>query len=121
MRELMLVILVFLEKHFFLRNLKEFGFGKKSMEGVILIEAEELVATLMNLTGKPISTHSLFNPVEISLIPFQARNSWYYIIVQQNIWLLFQAVVNSFWQICVGERFSHDDPELAQMVQSVVQ
>ena len=53
----------FFKQRFVLRNLKEFGFGKQSMENVIMIEAEELVFHLKKQSGTPISTRTLFNMV----------------------------------------------------------
>lgn len=46
-----------------MRHLKEFGFGRKSMESIILTEAEELVRDFGKDAGKPISTTTRFNAV----------------------------------------------------------
>jgi len=51
------------KQRFALRQLKEFGFGRKSMESIILTEAEDLVRGFHSDAGTPISTTTRFNAV----------------------------------------------------------
>jgi len=49
------------QRRFVLKNLRDFGFGKSSMEGIIHEEIEEFIASLRETVGQPIQTRGLFN------------------------------------------------------------
>jgi hypothetical protein len=48
------------QRRFVLRNLRDFGFGRKTMEALIHEEIEELMTTFRKEIGKPISTQHKF-------------------------------------------------------------
>ena len=65
------------QRRFALRHLRDFGFGKKSLEPLVVEEAMELISGFRRDLGKPIKTSTRFNV----------------------------AVLNALWQIVSGERF----------------
>lgn len=76
-------------RRFLLRQLRDFGFGKSSMEQLVLEEVKETIDRFKAVKGKTIS----------------------------NTKQIFQiAVINSLWTIVSSERFDHDDPKLTQML-----
>ncbi|ODN00933.1 Farnesoate epoxidase [Orchesella cincta] len=76
-------------RRFLLRQLRDFGFGKSTMEQLILDEVKETIDLLKSSSAKPIS----------------------------NIKEIFQvSVINSLWTIVANERFNHDDPRLLSMM-----
>lgn len=77
------------QRRFTLRHLRDFGFGRKSMEAIIAEEALELTDRLKAHEGKPISTDNAFNA----------------------------AIINALWSLLTGDRFKQDDPELAHALQ----
>jgi len=81
------------QRRFSLRHLKDFGLGKNTMESIILDEAVELISRFREENGRPVSTQNRFNA----------------------------AIINAFWTIVAGERFKHDDPKLAKLVNCVMQ
>ena len=74
-----------------MRHLRDFGFGKTSMEQMILDEAMELIEGLKRDSGKPVITQNRFNI----------------------------AVLNALWTIISGERLRHDDPELQDIIATI--
>lgn len=74
-------------RRFSLRNLRDFGFGKASMESMISDEVSHLLERLRQDSGKPISTLNYFNI----------------------------AVVNALWTITCGKRLKYDDPETIEI------
>nr|QST15073.1 CYP370C4 protein [Diaphanosoma celebensis] len=75
-------------RHFTLRTLRDFGFGKSSIEGLVHFEIEELIKSLSAVRGAPINLANRFN----------------------------LAVVNALWTMIAGTRFPHDDPEAVQSI-----
>lgn len=75
-------------RRFFLRQLRDFGFGKSSMENLILEEVDIVVEKYRKMCGQPVTG---------------MRDS------------LRLALVNSIWQILSSQRFDHDDPELLKL------
>ncbi|XP_035709560.1 methyl farnesoate epoxidase isoform X2 [Folsomia candida] len=73
------------QRRFALRQLRDFGFGRKSMESIIAEEAVELAERLQSHCGKPMSIQMAFNA----------------------------AILNALWSLLTGERFKQDDPDLA--------
>lgn len=61
------------------------------MEHLVLDEISELVENLKKDAGRPISTQNRFNI----------------------------AVLNSLWRIVSGQRFSHDDKQLGNIMESI--
>jgi len=70
------------QRRFALRNLRDFGFGKKSMESLAHEDITELIGNLKKEVGHPIATAGRFHT----------------------------AVLCSLWNIIAGEKFAHDDP-----------
>jgi hypothetical protein len=68
--------------------LRDFGFGKKSMESIIHDEVSDLIERFKQNSGKPMSIDNAFNA----------------------------AVVNAIWSVMTGERFKQDDPELMRAI-----
>nr|QST15081.1 CYP370C12 protein [Diaphanosoma celebensis] len=75
-------------RRFTLRNLRDFGFGKSSLQGLVQSEIAELLSHLEENAGRPIQLSNRFNV----------------------------AVVNALWSITTGQRFSQDDPEVKKRV-----
>ncbi|XP_021956777.1 cytochrome P450 2J3 [Folsomia candida] len=76
------------QRRFALKTLRDFGFGKKSMESMVQQEATELIETFRKMAGKPIQTQNKFNA----------------------------AVLNALWTLITGNRYSHDDPMLHDLI-----
>ena len=76
------------QRRFALRNLRDFGFGKKSMEGVAQEDIVELINGLKKEVGHPIETSRRFST----------------------------AVLSSLWNIIAGEKFAHDDPKFEELL-----
>lgn len=79
---------LFEQRRFVLKTLRDFGFGKKSLESLIHNEVKELVTTLLQLHGKPFEPEDAFN----------------------------LSVVNSLWTIITGRRFKNDDKKFRYIV-----
>ncbi|CAG7836820.1 unnamed protein product [Allacma fusca] len=79
------------QRRFTLKTLRDFGFGKKSMEALIMEEVNELINGFKKEVGKPIVTQNRFNI----------------------------AVLNGLWLLLTGNKFSHDDPRLNFLVKSI--
>ncbi|ODN01944.1 Farnesoate epoxidase [Orchesella cincta] len=73
------------QRRFVVRQLRDFGFGKSSMESIIMEEVNELGERLAAFKGEPITNMKSF---------------------------LSLATVNSLWSIVAGTRYSQDDPKL---------
>ncbi|CAG7733123.1 unnamed protein product [Allacma fusca] len=80
------------QRRFTLRHLRDFGFGKNYMEGLILEEVDELIEWLKSQEGKPVSINRKF----------------------------YLAVINSLWTILAGKRFSHTDPKLEKVFELLI-
>ncbi|CAL8126614.1 unnamed protein product [Orchesella dallaii] len=76
-------------RRFLLRQLRDFGFGKSSMEELVQEEVKETIAHLKKFQGKPIK--NLKQMLQIS-------------------------VLNSLWTITANKRFNHDDPVVLKMM-----
>ena len=77
------------QRRFTLRVLKDFGFGKASMEDTIMDEVEKLCDEVRKFAGKPFN---LQRRVNIS-------------------------VLNALWSLLVGEKFQLHDPKLLEIVE----
>jgi len=75
-------------RRFTLRQLRDFGFGKKSMEELIMVEVSELIESFKDFHGQSVSE------------------------IKEKLLI---AVVNSLWAITTGNRFSHKDKRLIEM------
>lgn len=73
-------------RRFTIRHLKDFGFGKKSAEGVILEETEELVKEIKE--KKVVQVAGLFSV----------------------------ATINVLWSMIAGTRYAHDDPDFKSLL-----
>ena len=80
-------------RRFMLRNLRDFGFGKSSMEEIFLEEVGKLISYLAPLEGEPINLAGAFN----------------------------LSIVNALWSIIAGERLQLDDPNLKRLVDDFVE
>ncbi|ODN00919.1 Farnesoate epoxidase [Orchesella cincta] len=76
-------------RRFLLRQLRDFGFGKSSMEELVQEEVKMLIAHLKTFEGQPIK--NLKQMLQIS-------------------------VLNSLWMIISNKRFSQDDPAVKEMM-----
>lgn len=76
------------QRRFTLKSLRDFGFGKKSMETIVYDEINELIDTFKTMTGKPMQTQNKFNA----------------------------AVLNALWSMVTGQRYSHDNPLLQDLI-----
>ena len=77
------------QRRFAIRNLRDFGFGKKDMEGLIMDEVKEILEWIKNRNGEPI--HELHRRFSL-------------------------ASVNALWTILSGERYDHDDVRLTRIL-----
>jgi len=75
-------------RRFTLKHLKDFGFGRAGLEGVIQGEAEELVSLLGQHQGEDFKMETVFG------IP----------------------VINILWTIVAGKRFETNDPKVQRMM-----
>ncbi|CAL8109768.1 unnamed protein product [Orchesella dallaii] len=76
------------QRRFVLRGLRDFGFGKESMEGMLIHELQDLQNTLRKDVGKPVNLSGVFNA----------------------------SVLNSLWYIVTGNRFELTDPTLKTLI-----
>jgi len=76
------------QRRFALKHLKDFGFGRAGLEGVIQGEVEDLVELLMKHSESDFKMETVFG------IP----------------------VINILWTIVAGHRFNSDDPKVARMM-----
>ena len=76
------------QRRFAVKTLRDFGLGKKSVESLVMVEVNELIARFKETAGKP----------NEFLLAFNA------------------AVLNSLWSMLTGGRFSHDDPRLLEII-----
>ena len=76
------------QRKFAIRHLRDFGFGKTSMEALIMEEVKELLHWINQQHGKPITLHRRFS----------------------------LATLNALWTILSGERYEHDDLHLTKML-----
>ncbi|XP_021956868.1 methyl farnesoate epoxidase [Folsomia candida] len=77
-------------RRFTLRQLRDFGFGKGTMEDSIMLEVRDLIESLKEHGEKPVDN------------------------IKQRLML---AVVNALWAICTGIRHKQDDKELLGMTE----
>lgn len=75
-------------RRFLLRQLRDFGFGKSSMQALITEELSEMIERLKKRAGTPVG---------------ELRKT------------LRLAIVNSLWSILISKRFDQDDPELLKL------
>jgi len=76
------------QRRFALKTLRDFGFGKKSMEAIVSDEVVELIDSFKKTVGRPIQTQNKFNA----------------------------AVLNALWSLITGQRYSHNDPLLLDLI-----
>lgn len=76
------------QRRFALRNLRDFGFGKRSMESFIQEDITDLIESFKKLEREPFVPHRLFST----------------------------AVVRSLWNIISGERFTYGDPRFQSIL-----
>ncbi|CAL8126658.1 unnamed protein product [Orchesella dallaii] len=80
------------QRRFTMRQLRDFGFAKSSMESMIMEEVNEMTERLLAFKGKPID---------------DIKNK------------LSLAMVNSLWSIVAGTRYSQDDPKLRDLARQI--
>eukprot|EP00092_Neocalanus_flemingeri_P004804 GFUD01005172.1.p1 GENE.GFUD01005172.1~~GFUD01005172.1.p1 ORF type:complete len:484 (+),score=104.63 GFUD01005172.1:98-1549(+) len=79
------------QRKFALKTLKDFGFGKQSLEDTINIEVEELIETFLSTDEEYLLSSDFHVPI-----------------------------INILWQLVAGSRFTTEDPEGMKMVDSVI-
>ncbi|ODN00908.1 Cytochrome P450 2J5 [Orchesella cincta] len=80
------------QRRFTVRQLRDFGFGKSSMESMIMEEVNEMKDRLLAYKGRPID---------------DIKN------------MLSLAMLNSLWSIVAGTRYSQDDPKLRELARQI--
>ena len=78
------------QRRFSLKTLKDFGFGKQSIEAAINIEVDEIIEQFLSTKGDTVLAQDFNVPI-----------------------------INILWQLVAGSRFSKDDPEEMKLVESV--
>jgi methyl farnesoate epoxidase/farnesoate epoxidase len=78
------------QRRFALRNLRDLGFGKKSMEELIQEDVVEFIESLKSECGKPV-------------------------YIQKHLNLV---VLNTLWKIVGGESFGHCDQKLVNIFET---
>ncbi|KAG8223776.1 hypothetical protein J437_LFUL001496 [Ladona fulva] len=86
------------QRRFTLRNLKDLGFGKRSLEGIAHEEIEEVFEEIEKLSGGH-------------------KTGWKTPVLVQDI--LGAAGINVLWHIIAGKRYSHNDPYLKNLMDNV--
>jgi len=81
------------QRRFTLKHLRDFGFGKNYMEGLIMEEVKDFIDWLKGQEGQSVSVNRKFS----------------------------LATLNSLWAICTGKRFAQDDPKLTNMMDTSTQ
>jgi len=79
------------QRRFTLRTLRDFGFGKTGMEGMIKEEVTMFIEEIKKTEGDPFDFRSKFN------LP----------------------ILNALWRITAGQRFDYDDPKLLSFVERI--
>ncbi|ODN01945.1 Farnesoate epoxidase [Orchesella cincta] len=80
------------QRRYVLKQLRDFGFGKSSMESVIIEEVNDLSRRLVAFNSEPVE--GIKNKLSL-------------------------AVVNSLWNIVAGTRYNQDNPKLRQIAYQV--
>jgi len=81
------------QRRFTLRTLRDFGFGKKNMEAMIMDEVTEIIEIFKKESGKPFSVNRRFS----------------------------LAVLNALWAIMTSERNSQEDPKLKNILDTAIE
>jgi len=76
------------QRRFSLRNLRDFGFGKQTMEHMIQETTSDFIQELKKKLGTPIDLHERFSIV----------------------------VVSALWRIAAGEKLSQNDPKILELL-----
>ncbi|XP_046394154.1 methyl farnesoate epoxidase-like [Ischnura elegans] len=86
------------QRRFTLRNLKDLGFGKRSLEGIAHEELEAVFAEIEKISGGQ-------------------KERWSHPVPVHDI--LGTAGINVLWHIIAGKRYSHTDPYLQKLMSNV--
>ena len=78
------------QRRFTLRNLRDFGFGKNSMENIVMEEVQTVINWMKKKEGQPVTLDRKFS----------------------------LSVLNALWNIMTGERYDHNDPELSHILET---
>jgi len=81
------------QRRFTLRTLRDFGFGKAGMEGLINEEVAMFIEEVKKSKGEPFDFVSKFN------LP----------------------ILNALWNITAGQRFDYNDPKLTSLIQRMTE
>ena len=79
------------QRRFTLRHLRDFGFGKTSMEDILTEEVHKLVQAFRKQQNQPLNLNRTMNV----------------------------SILNALWSIVVGDRFELDDPKLSGVIQMI--
>ncbi|XP_059479051.1 methyl farnesoate epoxidase-like [Neocloeon triangulifer] len=79
------------QRRFTLRHLRDLGFGKRSMEGLIHEEVNSLIVEVGRMAG----------------------TNWEQSVELHN--MLGASGINVLWHVMAGRRYAHDDPKLKQL------
>ena len=93
------------QRRFALKHLKDFGFGKIGLQGVIQGEVEDLVQLLSEAQSEDFRLLGIY---------FYLRSTFSVIFRMESVFGI--PVINILWTIVAGRRFQINDPKAVRMM-----